>query len=279
MIAFDEGSAVTSNSLPVERTTLRQKIGFYLEDIETPIGKAIAILISGFVILSCSIFVIETYPISSTLRELLDRLNIFILICFTVEYLLRLWCAKERLQYLFSFYAFLDLISILPLFLRIFDGSFTYLRILRWFRILRLIRFIEIKIAAKTHTQVNQGLAVRVLFTLFTIIFVYSGLIYQVEHPINASAFNTFLDAFYFCIVTMTTVGFGDVTPASELGRLLTLLMIATGVVLIPWQLGDLIKQFVKNANQIEIPCSGCGLSFHDADAKFCKRCGTGLER
>ena len=76
----------------------------------------------------------------------------------------------------------------------------------------------------------------------------------------------------------MTTVGFGDVTPTSEGGRLLTVLMILTGIVLIPWQLGDLIKQLLKTANQVEKACSGCGLPFHDTDAQFCKICGTQLK-
>jgi voltage-gated potassium channel len=75
----------------------------------------------------------------------------------------------------------------------------------------------------------------------------------------------------------MTTVGFGDVIPISELGRLLTVLMIFTGIALIPWQVGDLIKQVVKTANQVETVCSSCGLAFHDVDAGFCKRCGTKL--
>jgi len=77
----------------------------------------------------------------------------------------------------------------------------------------------------------------------------------------------------------MTTVGFGDVTPVSEGGRLITVLMILTGIALIPWQLGDLIKQLVKTANQIQTLCPTCNLSFHDADAQFCKLCGTKLEK
>ena len=81
----------------------------------------------------------------------------------------------------------------------------------------------------------------------------------------------------YFSIVTMTTVGFGDVTPISEIGRLLTVLMILTGIALIPWQVGDLIKQIIKTANVVERICSGCGLDLHDEDAKFCKICGKKL--
>ncbi len=84
--------------------------------------------------------------------------------------------------------------------------------------------------------------------------------------------------AFYFVIVTMTTVGYGDVTPLSETGRAMTLLMILTGILFIPWQLGELIKQAVKTANLVEKECPGCNLARHDSDAKFCKQCGTKLE-
>lgn len=77
----------------------------------------------------------------------------------------------------------------------------------------------------------------------------------------------------------MTTVGFGDVTPISETGRLLTVLMIITGVALIPWQIGDLIKQFLKTANQLSILCPQCSHALHDTDAKFCKVCGTQLPK
>jgi voltage-gated potassium channel len=147
----------------------------------------------------------------------------------------------------------------------------------RWFRILRLIRFIDLKIYFLRINSEDGATFARILFTLFTIIFIYSGLIYQVEHPVNTEAFETFLDAFYFSVVTMTTVGFGDVTPISEVGRLLTVLMILTGIAVIPWQLGDLIKQLLKTANQVEKVCSDCGLPFHDKDAQFCKICGTEL--
>ncbi|MCZ2201256.1 MAG: potassium channel family protein, partial [Cylindrospermopsis raciborskii PAMP2012] len=138
------------------------------------------------------------------------------------------------------------------------------------------LRFIDKKFLFFSISE-DSVIFARILFTLFAIIFVYSGLIYQVEHPINPERFSTFLDAFYFSVVTMTTVGFGDVTPVSEWGRLLTVFMILTGVALIPWQVGDLIKRFLKTSNQVENTCSSCGLAFHDGDALFCKRCGAKL--
>lgn len=255
---------------------LKRVIAFYLEDIETPIGRGINLIITGLVLISSVIFVAETYAIPSSVRLILDAIDTVILLIFALEYLLRFWCAEHKTNHFFSFYSLIDLMTILPVFIGLVDISF--IRILRWFRILKLIRFIEGQTLFGYVSNADSVIFARILFTLFAIIFVYSGLIYQVEHPVNSKVFATFLDAVYFSVVTMTTVGFGDVTPISEGGRLMTVLMILTGIALIPWQLGDLIKQLLKTANQVETICPTCNLSFHDPDAQFCKLCGTKLK-
>ena len=153
----------------------------------------------------------------------------------------------------------------------------SFVRILRWFRILRLIRFIEGKALFGNLDREDSSIVTRILFTIFSIIFIYSGLIYQVEHSVNPQDFGTFFDAVYFAVVTMTTVGFGDITPTSDAGKLMTVLMILTGIALIPWQLGDLIKQIAKGTNKLNTTCPKCQLSSHDLDASFCKRCGAKL--
>ncbi len=255
----------------------REKTAFYLTDLETPIGKAINLTIAVLVLLSSGIFVAETYNLPSSIRFDLNTVDRFILILFAGEYILRLWSAENKIKYIISLYSLIDLMAILPFFVGEFDISF--IRLLRWFRILRLIRLIDRKFFFGSISTEDGVIFARILFTLFAIIFVYTGLIYQVEHPVNPDVFRTFLDAFYFSIVTMTTVGFGDVTPISELGRLLTVLMILTGIALIPWQIGDLIKRLVKTANQVEIACLNCGWYLHDTDARFCKSCGTKLKK
>ena len=260
---------------------LRQKISFYLDDLATPIGKSINIAIALLVLASATSFVAQTYPIAEITRHRLTLLDDLILGVFVLEYFLRLWCAEQKLKYLFSLYAIVDLLAVLPFFLGAIDV--TFIRLLRWFRILRLIRLVESRSLFANKTE-DIAILFRILFTLFAIVFVFSGLVYQIEHLSNPKL-NNFLDAFYFSIFTMTTVGYGDVMPISDAGKLTTVLMVLTGIALIPVQLGELFKRLIKTANQgdranditKEIVCSGCSLSFHDVDAHFCKVCGTKL--
>jgi voltage-gated potassium channel len=256
--------------------SFRQKVSFYLEDYESSTGLAINLTILGLILLSSAIFVAQTYSIPNWLKNWLDFLDVSISIVFAIEYLVRLWCAESKTKFVFSIFSLIDLLAIVPLLIGVAD--IRYIRIFRWFRILRVIRFFELQVFIFQIKTRDRIILVRIFLTLFSIIFVYSGLIYQIEHSVNPQAFTNFFDAIYFSIVTMTTVGFGDVIPLSEAGRFMTVLMILTGVFLIPWQLGDLVKQLVNTNERIEIICSNCGLSRHEPDALFCKRCGTKLK-
>ena len=272
---MNKDTAINKKS-EIEALSLRGKVAFYLEDINTKIGLLLDLIILGLILLSSAIFVIETYPISNHLATILATVDILILIAFTVEYILRLWSAEKPQKYLFSFFGFIDLISILPLILGWIDIRF--LRVFRWFRVLRIVRFWRIERRLLGIQAEDSIVFVRIFLTLFTLIFVYAGLIYQVEHQVNSDRLHNFFDAFYFVVVTMTTVGYGDVTPLSQAGRVMTLLMIFTGVLFIPWQLSELIGQVVKTSSLVEQKCSNCNLSRHDPDALFCKQCGTKLK-
>ena len=268
-------TTTTTEKINNQQLSLRQKVAFYLEDTDSTIGLWSNLSILGLILLYSAIFVVQTYPISQQLQASLEIVDLVILIIFTVEYILRIWSAENPRKYLFSFFGLIDLIAIVPLFLGWTDIRF--IRIFRWFRILRIIRVWQIEQKILGFKTEDNIVFLRIFLTLFTIIFVYAGFIYQVEHQINGDRLVNFFDAFYFVVVTMTTVGYGDVTPLSEAGRLMTLLMIFTGVLFIPWQLSELIRQVVKTSSLIEQECSNCGLSRHDPDARFCKHCGTNL--
>jgi voltage-gated potassium channel len=254
---------------------LRQRVSFYLEDTQTPAAIAIDLSIMVLVLISLAIFVVDTYPIPDSWQQIIKSLNDGILVIFAIEYCLRFWSAANRKQFFFSLYSLIDLLTVLPFFVGL--GNITFIRIFRWFRILRLLRFLQGDALFGRFSTADSIIFVRILFTLSAIVFVYAGLIYQAEHEVNSQAFDTFLDAFYFAVVTMTTVGFGDVTPISPAGRLLTVMMIFTGIALIPWQVGDLIRQLVKTSDRVQRPCPNCKTELHEADARYCRACGTPL--
>ncbi len=258
-----------------ENLSPREKIAFYLDNTNTNIGLWSNLSILGLILLSSAIFVAQTYPIDKQLKFSLEIIDLVILVIFAIEYLLRLWSAKNPQKFLFSLFGVIDLIAVLPLLIGWTDIRF--IRVFRWFRILRIIRFWQPEKPILGFKTGDSIVLVRIFLTLFTLIFVYAGLIYQVEHQINSNQIVNFFDAFYFVVVTMTTVGYGDVTPLSQAGRLMTVLMIFTGVLFIPWQLSELIAQVVKKNNFVEQTCPSCGLSRHEPDALFCKRCGTRL--
>lgn len=252
-------------------TTLRQRVRAELEEAVTGVGLGVNIAIATLILISAGLFVAETYVLSPSIGNALTVLDWLILSVFVLEYGIRLWAAERPLRYIFSPYAIVDLVSILPVLAGVFDTR--SLRLIRWLRILKLARFLE-----EDRWLGREGLIIaRIIFTLFAIVFIYAGAIYQVEHPIDPNVFGTFLDAVYFAVVTMTTVGYGDVTPVSETGRTLTLMMILTGIALIPSQLGSLIQNINRIQTVNTVSCKTCDLLSHEFDAVYCRRCGAKL--
>ena len=253
----------------------REQVRQAFDETDTWLNVAVNGAIALLILLSAALFAIQTYELPSTVHLVLSIADRVILTLFTVEYLLRLWAAEKPLRFVFSLYGLIDLVAILPFLLGFVDARF--LRLIRWLRILRLARFFEEKTWFNRISGTEGLIFARILFTLFSIIFIYSGAIYQAEHNANGEDFVTFLDAVYFAVVTMTTVGYGDITPTTEAGRGLTITMILTGIALIPTQVGNLIQQFTKVKNSVRIACQNCELLGHESDAQFCRRCGAKL--
>jgi voltage-gated potassium channel len=255
----------------------KSKINFWFEDIETPIGRAVDIGVVTLVFLVSGIFVIKTYPIPDGFRQSLGSMENFIVGIFVIEYFLRMWSAPSRIKQFFNLYSFIDLIAIAPIF---FIGQgYQILRVFRALRFLRLVRFLRgdhffIRKLSQTHIIV-----IRIIYILLSIIFVSAGMIFYAENNLPGSQINTFFDAVYFSIVTLTTVGYGDITPVSTYGRFITILIIVSGIVLIPWQIKDLFQHLLLPEQKTEVICKRCGLKYHDKDAKFCKKCGFNLDK
>ncbi len=251
---------------------LKSKIHFWFDDMETPGGRALDILIVVLIFIVSVIFVIKTYSLPPDLHYWLDRVENSIIVVFIIEYLLRIWSAPHRMREILKIYSIVDLLAIIPIFFAI--DSYQVLRIFRALRVLRLIRFLKgTHFFYRKFTQTHI-IIIRITFIIVAIIFVSSGLIFYAESRNPGSDIKTFTDAVYFSIITLTTVGYGDFTPKTGYGRFITILIVLSGIIFIPYQVKELIKQFLVSDEKRMRECKGCGHEYHDGDALFCKKCG-----
>lgn len=260
----------------------RETLQFYLIDCKTALGKIIDIFIIILNLFICAIIVVETYSVSEATMQLLWKVEIIIVLLFIIEYGARLYAAKNRLKQLVDIYSIIDLIAILPTISMLvfphFDITFNigFIKLIRSFRIFRIFRFLRFTADPDFFFgSITMQLlkVIRLFITILIIFFISSGLFFYVESDLNPSV-NNFGDAFYFTVVALTTVGFGDIIPRTYAGKWVTILMIFSGIILIPWQVSRIVKEWVRMATKKEIICPGCGLRYHDEDASHCKSCG-----
>ena len=218
---------------------MKHKLWLVLEDSTTKIGRRFEIFIQTLILLSIVSFSLDTIPnISEELSQILQGFEIFSISIFSIEYLLRIYVSKKPLQYIFSFYGFIDLVAILPFYLNgVLDLRFLRaFRILRIFRVVRLIKYNDaLNRFKKAFAVVKEEI---ILFFLITIvlIFITSAGIYYFEHEAQPEVFKSIFHSPWWSIVTLTTVGYGDVYPITLGGKIFTffVLMIGVGIVTIP---------------------------------------------
>jgi voltage-gated potassium channel len=258
--------------------TARDTVRFYLIDHQTVVGKGLDVSLLGLNLLFIGLFVAETYPLQAAQDRLLWGAEVVIATVFVGEYVLRVYGAQNRLREVTNPYTVVDLLSVLPTFAVLAGPLFPaaaglgVLRLLRVVRVLRFFRFTRDEEFFFGTVSVETLRVLKLLMTVVAIFFVSAGLFYEFEHAVNEQV-NTFGDAFYFTVVTLTTVGFGDITPATRAGRFVTIAAILAGVILIPWQASKIVREWAHRDKQ-NVTCPDCGLEYHDADASHCKACG-----
>lgn len=262
----------------MSRQTLRECVSFYLVDCTTLPGKAIDLALLGLNALTCVAYAAGTYitDADSRIAHAFDLIEWIFVAVFAIEYLLRIWVAEHRLRHIVNPYSIIDLMSILPVFSSVLDLRF--LRVFRIFRIFRFLRFLQNEdffFGSITQTQIRVA---RLAFTALAIVFVASGCIYEAEHRTNPS-FTTLGDAAYYTVVTITTVGFGDMVPKTDAGKLVTVLMIIAGIIAIPYHIGQIARQVFLDTTGKTVSCLKCSHRRHDFDATYCSRCGTKLPK
>lgn len=218
-------------------------------------GRFFAFFIQFLIIVSLVLFSIGTLPdLSELTNNILYKIEIGIVVVFTVEYLLRVYTAKNKLKFIFSFFGIVDLFAILPFYL----STGLDLRSLRIFRLLRLITILKLFRYSKAIRRFHRALIIAkeelILFSCVAIILLYLSAvgIYYFEHSAQPEQFKSVFHSLWWAVVTLTTVGYGDIYPITAGGRVFTfgVLMVGLGIVAVPT---GLISSALSQARNEEI--------------------------
>lgn len=261
----------------------RNKLHEIIYEADTPIGKLFDIILLIVIIASIVLVMLESVKsIDEKYHRFLNISEWIITILFTVEYFARIIAVKKPLKYIFSFYGIIDLLATIPKYLSlILVGSHSLvalraLRLMRIFRILKLVRFIgesnNFIIALKAS---RARIAVFILFIII-LCTILGTIMYLIED--DASGFTSIPESVYWAIVTLTTVGYGDIAPVTPFGQFIASLVMILGyaIIVIPTGIitSELIKDNLKNVQTNTQSCPNCSVAKHRDKAEYCYNCG-----
>ena len=204
-------------------------------------------------------------------------------VIFLGEYILRLYCSPKPLRYAFSFYGLVDLLAIVPGILALYYSDAQYLLIIRIIRMLRIFRVLKLGPYLKQANYLMSALRgskqkiVVFLLSVCTLVTVFGTLMYVIEGPGNG--FTSIPKGIYWAIVTLTTVGYGDIVPKTPLGQVISSLVMITGYSIIAVPTGIFTAELANamRGEQLKHPCPTCKKERHEPSAAFCSRCGNAL--
>ena len=269
---------------PTTRAAWRDRWREIIFEAETPAGRRFDLLLLWLIGLSVIVVALESVA-SIRVRWLLvlTALEWTFTVFFTLEYLARLTVIRNPLAYMRSFYGLIDVLSFLPTYLALLiPGAQAFivirmLRLLRIFRILKMTR--HVNGAELLMRAIHASRAKITVFFLFllTITVIAGTLMYLIEGPEHG--YTSIPTSIYWAVVTITTLGFGDITPSTPLGKLLTSILSLTGYAILAVPTGIVSAEMSKlDGDDTTDACPACGVHGHLPDARFCRRCGGKLE-
>lgn len=273
---------------PHTRSPARARVHEVIFEADTPAGKLFDFVLLVAILLSVLAVMLDSVPSVHAVRgrELRAAEWLFTAL-FTVEYGLRLWCVERPVRYARSFFGLVDLVAILPSFLSLlFDGAQSLLlvrelRILRVFRLLKLANYLGEAEVLTSALRASRPKIVVFLVVVVNVASIMGALMYLIEG--HRGAFDSIPAGVYWAIVTMTTVGFGDIAPVTVQGRILASLLMLMGYGIIAIPTGIVTSEIVQAGRaKVRLPvstrcCPSCAAEGHDADARHCKYCGAEL--
>ncbi|MEZ5557263.1 MAG: ion transporter [Pseudomonadales bacterium] len=255
-------------------------------EAHTPAGKAFDVALIVSILASVAAVMLDSVqPISQRYGSLFFTLEWFFTILFTIEYGLRLWCIQNRAAYARSFYGIIDLLGILPTYLSLFFVGTQYLlvirvlRVLRVFRVLRMVRFVgEAELLRQALIASSRKIIV-FISTVIALVIIFGSFMYLIEGP--GSGFTSIPKSIYWAVITLTTVGYGDLTPQTPFGQALaTVVMImGYGIIAVPTGIVTLELSEASRRSANTRTCPVCAAEGHSREAVYCAQCGSHLFR
>lgn len=261
----------------------KQQLNRVIFGTDTPAGRAFDIVLLWVILVSVLAVVFESVgSIRIKFGVGLKTIEWGVTALFTIEYVLRLLCAPKRLGYARSFFGIVDLLAVLPTYVGLFlvgHHSFIVirtLRLLRIFRVLKLARFMkqaDYLLAALRESRYKIGVFIG---TVLTFVLILGTVMYLIEG--EANGFSSIPQSMYWAIVTMTTVGYGDIAPMTVLGKMIAsvIMLIGYSIIAVPtgivtFEVASAVKQYSGKR------CEQCGVSGHQEDARYCRKCGASI--
>lgn len=263
--------------------TWKNKLHEIIFEADTRAGKLFDIVLLVLILGSITVVMLES--VNSIRSEYGAQLNIIewvLTILFTIEYFTRIISIKKPLKYIFSFYGLIDLVSIIPTYLGLFMtgasslAAIRSIRLLRVFRILKLARYLKAAATFKKALISSRPKIVVLLVAIFSIVTIMGTLMYLIEDP--KDGFTSIPRSIYWAIVTLTTVGYGDIAPQTVLGQFFASIIMILGYVIIAVSAGIVSREYAGTEIKLNtLSCASCSKEGHDDDAEFCKFCGDNL--